>query len=162
MELRLIRTDILEDRTFGKLYCGDDFICDTLEPPYMGTKDTDDAEYIKSTKKGNTAIPIGRYEIDMNTVSTKFKGRVWGKQYGGIVPWIKNVNGFERVLIHVGNYASRYGISDTNGCVWVGKAYKEQYMVAASTVNYCKLMDNYLIPAKKRGEKIELVILLRS
>lgn len=160
MDLKLVRTDILKDKTFGKLYIGEDFICDTLGPPYFGTKDEDDEETIRGTKLGNTAIPTGTYEIDMNTISPKFKDRIWGKQYSGIVPWIKGVKGFERVLIHVGNYASQYGYTDTNGCVLVGRADKQKGQLVASTMAYYNLMDNYLMPAKKLGEKIKLTITL--
>ena len=77
--------------TIGKLYENEVYLCDTLEPPYMGTKQTDSIEFIKSTKKGNTAIPSGIYNINMNIISPKFKDRTWAKPFGGKLPTIENV-----------------------------------------------------------------------
>lgn len=37
--------------TIGHLFINGVYECDTLEPPYMGTKQTDSIEFIKSTKK---------------------------------------------------------------------------------------------------------------
>ena len=156
MDLKLVRTDILKDKTFGKLYINDDYICDTLEPPYFDTDESNYEAHIIYTKIGNTAIPTGTYDIDMNTISPKFKDREWGKRYDGIVPWINGVKGFIRVLIHVGNYASQFKKSDTNGCVLVGTADKTKGVLVASTKAYCRLMDVFLLKAKEKGEKITI------
>lgn len=159
MKLKLIRTEPQEDRTFGKLFCGEVFICDTLEPPYEGTKKSDPVGNIRATKNGNTAIPIGEYEIDMNTVSPRFQYRSWAIGFGGIVPWVTNVPAFTRVLIHVGNFASRHGISDTNGCILVGTRFNN-VQLSQSVSAFTRLMNNYLLPSKSSGDKITLEVTL--
>ena len=65
---------------------------------------------------GKTAIPTGTYKIVMNVVSETFKNRSWAKPYGGKLPRLVNVPGYEGVLIHVGNTAD-----DTSGCLLVGR-----------------------------------------
>ena len=145
------------ERTHGKLYIEQEFVCDTLEPPYMGTTLNNSEEEILATKSGNIAIPCGVYRIDMNTISPKFKNRVWGKKYGGIVPWIVDVPAFERVLIHTGNFASQYDKSDTNGCILVGDRCEDR--LVNSTTQYYNLMDKWLIPAQKQKLPIILEII---
>ena len=39
----------------------------------------------------------------MDTVSPKFRYRTWAQPYGGKLPRLLSVKGFEGVLIHVGN-----------------------------------------------------------
>lgn len=156
MKIEIIRKDKENDFTFGGLYINDIRICDTLEPPYEGTKQNDDVFIIEGTKKGNTAIPTGNYTLNMETISPKFKNRHWAKCYNGIVPWITDVPAFERILIHVGNYASRGSKSDTQGCILVGRRFNNTLVDSVKTFKF--LMDNYLMPAKKRGEKIYITI----
>ena len=98
------------------------------------------------------AIPCGKYKIDMNTVSTRFRSRTWAKKYNGIVPRLIGVPCFGGVLIHVGNTEK-----ESLGCPLVGEN-KVQGQVINSTVNFYKLMDNYLIPARQRGEEIWITI----
>lgn len=142
--------------TIGHLFINGVYECDTLEPPYMGTKQTDSIEFIKSTKKGNTAIPSGVYNINMDIISPKFKDRSWAKPFGGKLPTIEDVPAFDRVLIHVGNKASQYGLSDTQACILVGEN-KIKGQVISSTACFIELMT-VLLKAKLTGEKITLSI----
>jgi hypothetical protein len=142
--------------TIGHLFINGVYECDTLEPPYMGTKQTDSIEFIKSTKKGNTAIPSGVYNINMDIISPKFKDRSWAKPFGGKLPTIEDVPAFDRVLIHVGNKASQYGLSDTQACILVGEN-KVKGQVISSTACFTELMT-VLLKAKLTGEKITLSI----
>ena len=137
--------------TIGHLSINGVYECDTLEPPYMGTKQTDSIEFIKSTKKGNTAIPSGVYNINMNIISPKFKDRSWAIPYKGILPRLENVKGFEGVLIHVGNKPQ-----DTLGCILVGEN-KVKGQVINSTASFNKLMK-LLLQANIDGEDIELTV----
>jgi hypothetical protein len=60
-------------------------------------------EEIKKIKVPNeTAIPTGTYNVTLNVISPKFKDRTWAKPYGGKVPRILNVPGFNGVLLHPG------------------------------------------------------------
>lgn len=156
MELTLKRIFKGPKYTIGHLFINGVYECDTLEPPYMGTKQTDSIEFIKSTKKGNTAIPSGVYNINMNIISPKFKDRSWAKPFGGKLPTIEDVPAFDRVLIHVGNKASQYGLSDTQACILVGEN-KVKGQVISSTACFTELMT-VLLKAKLTGEKITLSI----
>lgn len=156
MKLKVKRIFKGKDYTIGKLYINNIYECDTLEPPYFNTKQSDDIDFIRSTKKGNTAIPIGEYLINMNIVSPKFKDRSWAKPFNGKLPTIEGVPAFDRVLIHVGNYASQYGRSDTQACILVGEN-KEVGKVINSTICFNKLMSLLNI-ANNKGETIKLII----
>ncbi|GAB2954686.1 hypothetical protein GCM10027048_20230 [Hymenobacter coalescens] len=85
-------------RTFGRLSVDGRNFCYTLEDPVRpaGVK-----------VYGNTAIPAGRYRVDVNT-SVRFRR---------LMPQILNVPGFEGIRLHGGN-----GEKDTLGCPLV--AYK--------------------------------------
>lgn len=103
--------------TIGKLFINGVFYANTLEDTDRGLTQDMSEEEIKSKKiYGETAIPTGTYKVDMNTVSPKFKNRSWAKPYGGKLPRLVNVKGFNGVLAHPGNQAS-----DTLGCLLVGK-----------------------------------------
>ena len=153
MELKVKRVAKKDEYTIGRLYVNNVYLCDTIEDTDRGLTQDMPLEEIKARKVyGKTAIPVGTYEIDMNTVSPKFKDRSWAKPYGGKLPRLIGVNGFEGVLIHVGNTAS-----DSSGCLLVGQnSVKGQ--VINSTQTFAKLMVKYLLPAKVRGEKISLAI----
>lgn len=103
--------------SISKLYIDDVYFCDVLEDTQRGLKQTDDLQVIKSKKiYGSTAIPRGTYKITMDVVSNKFKSRSWAKPYGGKLPRLLDVPGYEGVLIHPGNTSK-----DTLGCILVGK-----------------------------------------
>jgi hypothetical protein len=107
MELVLKRIAKKSNYTIGNLYVNGKFFCDTLEDTDRGLTDSMTLEEIKTKKVyGETAIPTGTYNIDMNTISAKFKDRSWAKPYGGKLPRLLNVKGFDGILIHVGNSAS--------------------------------------------------------
>lgn len=103
-----------------------------------------------------TAIPIGTYELTINVKSPKysnFSKYPWAKKYDGYIPRLKDVKGFEGVLIHVGNYASQ-----SCGCLLVGFN-TQKGMVTSSVYAFNKLMDEYLIPATERNEEITITII---
>ena len=140
----------------GHLYINSKYFCDTLEPPYFGTTQNTPIQEIKNTKKGNTAIPIGTYDISLDYQSPKFKNRSWAKFCNGYLPTIMNVPAFNRILIHVGNIASQYGKSDTMGCILVGMNL-ERGKVLKSQETFKKLYK-VLSEAKLKGENIQIII----
>lgn len=141
MRLEVKRIAKKDSYTIGNLFVDGVYVCDTLE------------DAVRTTKVyGKTAIPIGTYEITMDVVSPRFKDRSWAKPYNGKLPRLLNVPNFEGVLIHVGNNSS-----DTSGCLLVGKN-SIKGMVTDSINTFNKLMNNYLVPAHKRGEKITITI----
>jgi hypothetical protein len=145
MKLKLKRIFKGDKYTIGHLYINNIYFCDTLE---------DKVRNLPKEPKvyGETAIPAGTYEIDMNTISPKFRNRAWAKKWGGIVPRLKNVPYFDGVLIHVGNNKD-----DTDGCIIVGD---NQIVggVVNSAIQFNRLMPR-LIDANKRGESITIEII---
>ena len=145
MRLKVKRIFKGDKYTIGHLYINNIYFCDTLE---------DKVRNLPKEPKvyGKTAIPAGTYEVDMNTISSKFKSRSWAKKWGGIVPRLKNVPYFEGVLIHVGNNKD-----DTDGCIIVGDNQIVGGLVN-STVQFNRLMQR-LIDSKKKGESITIEII---
>lgn len=94
MELLLIRYEFTDKSTIGTLYLDGIKECFTLE---------DVVRDVKIPKE--TAIPFGRYEVDI-TMSQRF---------GRSMPLIKEVPNFEGIRIHSGNTSD-----DTEGCILVG------------------------------------------
>lgn len=152
MQLTLERKWKKDAYTIGKLYVNGEFFSNTLEDKDRGLTSSMTLEEINKKKiYGQTSIPSGTYEVKM-TYSNRFNSRAWGKKYGGKVPELLNVKGFGGVRIHPGNKAA-----DTLGCILVGKN-SAVGMVTNSQTYYFKLLDNYIVPATKRNEKIILTI----
>lgn len=155
MELRLRRIACNSEYTIGKLYLGERWICDILEPP---VRDLDKSGEIDGTEvkiQGNSAIPYGRYRIDMTTKSPKYSNFLrypWARDYNGCLPRFMDVPSFEGVLIHVGNT-----VKDTDACLLTGYNTQKGY-VTSSTRTFLTLMDDYLLPAHRRGEEIYITI----
>lgn len=142
-----------EKYTIGSLYVDGKYVCDTIEDKDRGLSSDMPSNKINRIKvPGETAIPCGKYKIDMNTVSTRFRSRTWARKYNGIVPRLIGVPCFGGVLIHVGNTEK-----ESLGCPLVGEN-KVKGQVINSTANFYKLMDNYLIPACQRNEEIWIEI----
>lgn len=145
MEIKIKRIFKGDDYTIGNMYINGGYFCNTLE---------DKVRNIPKEVKvfGKTAIPAGKYEIDMNSISPKFRNRSWAKKYKGIVPRLKNVPYFSGVLIHPGNTAV-----DSDGCILVGEN-SIKGKVLNSQKYWFILMDK-LIKANNSGEKITIEII---
>ena len=153
MELKLIRKEKEANYTIGDLFVNGILFSQTLEDCDRGLTQDMPLEEIKAKKiYGKTAIPTGTYEIDMNTVSPKFKDRSWAKPYGGKLPRLIGVKGFDGVLCHPGNTSE-----STSGCLLVGKN-SIKGMVTDSTRTFHTLMSKFLLPAKVQGERITIKI----
>lgn len=156
MKLLLKRFYKGSEYSVGHLYHEDNgqmiYLCDTMEDKDRGLKKSWPLKQIMDVKvKGETAIPLGTYEI-IPSVSPKFRYRVWGKKYNGIVPEVKNVPGFSGIRIHPANKAT-----ELLGCVAPGKnTIKGQ--VTQSQATYYALMDKYLVPTWNKGEKVWLTV----
>lgn len=152
MELKIKRALKEQKFTIGKLYIDGKYFCDTLEDRDRGLVQSQPLSEISRAKVyGETAIPAGKYALNMDTVSPKFRLRSWAAPYNGIVPRIMDVPGFEGVLIHPGNKPE-----DTLGCILVGinKGYGQ---VLESTMVFHNLM-RFLVKAHEKGELIHIVI----
>lgn len=93
---------------------------------------------------GETAIPVGRYEVAV-TMSARFKRRM---------PLLLNVLGFEGVRIHSGNTSA-----DTEGCILVGMS-RGAETIYRSKDAYRELFT--LIDAAISKEKVWITILERK
>ena len=118
MRLKLIRRYKKDTYTIGQLLVDGAFLCNTLEDKDRGLTQDMTLPVIKAAKVyGETAIPAGVYDIDMETRSPKYAGVEWYRKLnGGYMPTICEVPGYTRVLIHPGNTPL-----DTMGCVLVGQ-----------------------------------------
>lgn len=130
MKLTLQRTHGTEGYTHGKLFIDDEYFCDTME---------DQERDIKVA--GKTAIPLGHYRVILD-MSARFKQ---------LMPQILNVPNYAGVRIHFGNTAA-----DTEGCVLVGKPYKDDF-ITASKETFKNLMG-VLLDATHSGQVITIEI----
>lgn len=107
MEIALDRKYKKKEYSIGKLYIDGNYTCDTLEDCDRGlTSDMTLAEIQKRKVKDGTAIPTGRYAVNIT----------WSPRFRRELPILEGVKGFEGVRIHSGNTAK-----DTSGCVLVGQ-----------------------------------------
>lgn len=121
----------------GSLFCGNIKICETIEDYDRGLDDSMSlAEISKIKIHGRTAIPTGRYEVDVHSISPRFQSRSWAKTFGGCVPLIKDTKGYEGVRIHPGNKST-----DLEGCIAPGEN-KVVGQVINSQKWYKKLMTD--------------------
>lgn len=152
MNLKVKRIYKGEYYTIGKLYINEQYFCDTIEDKDRQLDNNMPEPLIESMKVyGQTAIPTGTYLIDMNTISPKFKDRSWAKPYGGKLPRLIGVKGFEGILIHVGNTQH-----DSLGCILIGYN-KIKGKVINSTACFQKLMP-ILLKAHLTGEVITITV----
>lgn len=153
MELKLNRRYRGSTYTIGALYINGEYFCDTIEDVDRGLNASMNTTTIASKKVyGSTAIPKGVYPVNMGTISSKFVNKSWAKRWGGKLPRLVNVKGFDGVLIHVGNTAE-----DSLGCILVGEN-KVKGQVINSITTFDRLMSK-MVEAYYRGENIIITIL---
>lgn len=134
MELKLNRIFLGSSATIGELLVNDKHLCDTLE---------DRVRPEGEKVYGKTAIPEGKYEIEL-THSPRFKK---------ILPEILNVPNFSGIRIHTGNSSK-----DTEGCIIVGTwdGEKEDW-VGSSKIAFDELMT-LLEEATNNKEKVTITV----
>lgn len=153
MELLVERKWKKTTYTIGRLYVDGAFLSNSLEDKDRGLlQGMPTTEIYKRKVYGSTAIPKGRYKVRIDIVSPKFKSRNWATPYGGKIPRLEGVPGFDGILIHPGSSPQ-----DTYGCILVG-ANTIVGRLTSSQKTFFELMDNYLVPAYKRGEEIWITI----
>ena len=145
MKLDVIRFQFGKDATNGLLFIDDIFECYTLEDQYQEKK-----------VMHETCIPEGEYKIEYRTVGgfhSKYTAR-YGSFHRGML-WIKQVPGFEYILIHTGNTDEH-----TSGCLIVGESQNDldkgkDGFVGASGVAYKKLYPK-VADALEKGEEVTI------
>lgn len=155
MEVRVRRIALKDTYTIGKMYIDGKYVCDVLEDKVRDINKNGVFDNGETKIANRTAIPYGTYEITMDVKSTKFSDfeqYPWAKEYDGYLPRLTNVPLFVGVLLHVGN-----SDVDSSGCLLVGEN-KVVGKVINSTITFRRLMNEYFLPAKQRGEKIYITI----
>ena len=135
LELLVDRKYKKDTYTIGNLYVDGEWFCNTLEDKDRGLKSSMSLDEIERLKVyAETAIPAGRYAVNMNVVSPKYNKVKWYKDnFGGRMPRLENVKGFSGVLIHPGTTAV-----DSAGCIIVGLN-KKKGNVLESRATFTKL-----------------------
>lgn len=152
MELRLLRMAKSPRCTIGELYVNDVFFCDTLEDRDRGLEPTMPLSEIKKRKvSGETAIPVGRYEVAMNIRSPRYSSKPSYGFTGGYMPRLLRVPGFDGILLHGG-----YTADDTFGCILVGENTITERLT--NSLNTFKRLYAMLKDAAARRESIYITI----
>jgi len=121
MRLTLKRFHSTKDHTLGLLLKGEEFLCFALED---GPRDV--------KVPGETRIPAGSYRVTLRKEGG-FHHR-YSAQHHDIhrgMLWLRNVPGFEYILLHIGNRPK-----DTRGCILVGDSSDMQGFIGRSTNAY--------------------------
>lgn len=153
MELLIDRKWKKQSYTISNLYINGEWFCNCLEDADRGLDNSMSEDMIRTLKKPSiTAIPRGTYEITLDVVSPKYSRVQFYKDVcNGKVPRLKNVKGFDGILIHAGNTDK-----DSSGCLLVGQN-KVKGQVVNSKETF-KQLYKLLQDGKSRGEKIVIKI----
>ncbi len=149
MELEVLRFSSQDDSTNGILFDVTDgkrkFLCYTLED-----------EYREEKVSGETRIPAGTYRITLRTTGG-FHGR-YVKKYGDIhkgMLWVRDVPGFEYILIHTGNTDEH-----TAGCLLLGDSQQANFGssngMVGSSVNAYKRVYPPIAKALEEGKSVSI------
>lgn len=153
MEILVYRKWKKPDYTVGRMSIDGTLVCNTMEDIDRGLDDGMQDWMIRNKKIPNvTAIPTGRYKVDMDTVSPKFsKYPFYMEVCKGKLPRIKNVKGFDGILIHCG-----VDHSNSSGCILVGMN-KQKGKLTDSKETFKKVYA-LMKEAHDRGETIYITI----
>lgn len=100
----LQRIDSDQHRTIGELFFNGDSYCWTCE------------DAIREVKiEGETAIPAGKYEVQLTVSPRAKRGELWTPWPDSKLPLVLGVPGFTGIRIHSGNTSAH-----TEGCILVG------------------------------------------
>lgn len=156
MEILVYRKWPKGDYTVGRMFIDGQLVGNTLEDADRGLSDAMSEDTIRNRKiYGSTAIPRGRYIVDMNTYSPKFAKYDFYKEVcGGKLPRLKCVKGFEGILIHVADGPK--GADLLEGCIGVGLNHKRGQLCDGKRV--FKEIYSKLKEAHQRGETIYITI----
>ena len=149
MELEVLRFSSQEDSTNGLLFdvTGGKrrFLCYTLED-----------EHREEKVSSETRIPSGTYRITLRTTGG-FHGR-YLKRYGDMhkgMLWVRDVPGFEYILIHTGNTDEH-----TAGCLIVGDSQQANFGssdgMVGSSVNAYKRIYPPIAKALEEEESVSI------
>jgi hypothetical protein len=148
MKLQVLRYSSQKESTLGMLFDvtnGRNFLCYTLEDEWRDIK-----------VPGKTRIPSGTYPVTLRKEGG-FHER-YLKSFSDIhkgMLWVRNVPGFEYILIHIGN-----NHVDTAGCLLVGNGSTQNVvdgkgMITESRNAYIRIYT-YILAAFERNEEVSI------
>ncbi len=149
MKLEVLRFSSQTDSTNGLLFDV------TNERNFLAYTLEDEAREEKI--KGETRIPSGTYKITLRTVGgyhAKY-AKKYGSWHKGML-WVRNVPGFEYILIHTGNTDEH-----TMGCLLVGDTQQQNVskskdgFIGASNDAYKRIYPP-IAEALLRGDEVEI------
>ena len=130
INLLILRDTFTENSTIGELHLNGEFMCDTLENPYI------------NNERNISCIPEGSYSVRLRTARESAT-----RDYLHLL--VKDVPNRSYILFHIGNSAK-----DTSGCILVGVGRKQDF-VNNSRIALELLLKEIL---NLGGEKINLII----
>ena len=130
VNLLIIRETFTEVSTIGNLYLNGEWLCDTLENPYL------------NNQRSVSCIPEGQYKVRLRTAKESAT-----RDYLHLL--VQDVPNRDYILFHIGNSAK-----DTSGCVLVGIG-TEQDLVKNSRLAMELLMKEIV---SLGGTNINLII----
>lgn len=149
MKLEVLRISSQKDSTSGILFDvtnGRKFLCYTLEDEHRSVKE-----------RGETRVPAGTYNVTLRTVGG-FHSRYiakYGSNFHRGMLWVRNVPGFEYILIHTGNTDEH-----TDGCLLVGDSQSSNIVkkdgFVGSSVNAYKRIYPDIAKAIEDGEEVTI------
>ena len=153
MEILVHRAWKRPEYCIGNMYIDGEWMCNVLEDTDRGLDDSMQEWMIRNKKiPTKTAIPTGRYEVDMDTISPAFsKYQFYKDVCKGKLPRLKNVKGFDGILIHCGT-----SHSNSSGCVLVGLNKKKGELTDSKEI--FKKIYSTMKSAHDKGEKIYITI----
>ena len=141
MKLLNLRYNTEENYTDGILFVNDKFVCYTLEDGHRDVK-----------VWGETRIVDGTYKLVLRTEGgfhNRYKAR-YGSGHKGML-WVTDVEGFEYILIHVGNSPR-----DTAGCLLVGdEPVRDKALIVGSRNTYEDIYPE-IADAIESGEEVTI------
>lgn len=148
MKLEVLRISSQKDSTNGILFDitdGRKFLAYTLEDEYRDEK-----------VMSETRIPSGTYKITLRTVGgfhSRYEAK-YGDFHKGML-WVRDVPGFEYILIHTGNTDEH-----TAGCLLVGSSQNENLtkkdgFIGASTTAYKRIYPP-IAKALEKGKEVTI------
>ena len=151
MKLQVLRYSSQADSTAGILMD----VTDPSSKVFLAYTVEDEFREIK--QKHETRIPAGEYVIEYRREGgfhNKYLSR-WGSDFHKGMLWIKDVPGFEWILIHTGN-----DHNSTSGCLITGNSAESNLIkpggwVGHSGDNY-RTTYPYISNALERGEKVTI------
>jgi hypothetical protein len=134
MQLEVLRFSSEADSTNGLLFDITDgqrkFLSYTLED-----------EYRKEKVMSETRVPAGTYNVTLRTEGGFYQDYTerFGSDFNKGMLWVRDVPGFEYILIHIGNTDD-----DTSGCLLVGDTQNNNQItkdgfIGSSTNNYKRI-----------------------